>query len=188
MLELDLLDRRRTLLHIGTLAVLCGHYTICLMHQELAPLAVTRERASWKTQEVDALLDFLYEHRAEGGDGGTFRKATFNRSAVHIAPYLQIGPAKTGEMCKSKWNSVCSGIVHTDRHPIILIIPQMKLLYRDINSYRNRSGVHWDNVNGAGISGTDAADTWEAYVQVCIQVHSILSLSDGGWHILITLF
>lgn len=117
--KFDTLTHKEILLYTGTFAAICGHYALLLMLQDQVP-ASGLTRASWKAEEVDALIEYLLQHRSEGGDGGTFKKATYNRLAVHLAPFLKAGPAKTGDMCKGKWNSV--RIAHY--HPIVLIIPR----------------------------------------------------------------
>ena len=41
-----------------------------------------QEKASWNDEETQALVDYLWEHRAESGDGGTFKDAVFNTIPV----------------------------------------------------------------------------------------------------------
>jgi hypothetical protein len=65
-----------------------------------------KEKASWSTKEVSALVDYLYEHRFEAGDGGNFKNTSFNNAAVAIVPYWESGLAKSGAQCKIKWMSV----------------------------------------------------------------------------------
>lgn len=57
--------------------------------------------------ETDALVDYLYEHKSEAGDGGSFKTTTFTGAATSIAHLLTQGPAKTAAMCKNKYDSVC---------------------------------------------------------------------------------
>jgi hypothetical protein len=42
--------------------------------------------AIWTPAEETALVDFLVDNKAEAGDGGNFKKATFQRAANNIAP------------------------------------------------------------------------------------------------------
>ena len=86
---------------------LCVQYSIVLMSQE----TTAAEKAHWNDQEVDALLAYLGDHRAEGGDNGTFKMGTFNAVSQSIASLRTSGPSKTGKMCKTKWILVCN-ILH----------------------------------------------------------------------------
>ena len=62
---------------------------------------VHQEKASWNDEETEALVSYLWEHRAECGDGGAFKDSAFN-----IANLLTSGPAKTAKQCKTKYNGV----------------------------------------------------------------------------------
>ena len=66
-----------------------------------------KEKAQWNGTEINALINYLYVHRSEVGDGGNFKIVTFNATAIYIGPHLTQGPTKTGKMCKTKWLSVC---------------------------------------------------------------------------------
>ena len=66
-----------------------------------------KEKAHWNGIETEALIDYLYVHQSEGGDGGSFKPVTFNAAAVHIGPHLTQGPTKTEKMCRTKWILVC---------------------------------------------------------------------------------
>ena len=65
-----------------------------------------QEKASWNDEETQALVDYLWEHRAESGDGGTFKDAVFNTIPARIAHLLSSGPVKTTKQCKTKYNGV----------------------------------------------------------------------------------
>jgi hypothetical protein len=65
-----------------------------------------QEKASWNDEETQALVDYLWEHRAESGDGGSFKDVVFNAIPDHIAHLLTSGPAKTAKQCKTKYNGV----------------------------------------------------------------------------------
>lgn len=65
------------------------------------------ERAVWKQRETIEFLNFLKTKNSEITDGGQFKQSTFNAAAIHIHPYHEAGPIKTGGMCKTKWGSVC---------------------------------------------------------------------------------
>ncbi|KAF9236385.1 hypothetical protein BU15DRAFT_50176 [Melanogaster broomeanus] len=107
-------------------------------------------KASWNAAEVTAFIDYLHEHRAERGDTGNFKLSTYNLAALAIAFHRTVGPAKTGLMCKTKWTV-------------------MKRIYNAIETYRNRSGFHWDHDRGANIEGEAAEAVWNEYIsrKVC---------------------
>lgn len=69
-------------------------------------LASNSLKASWNDEETSGLVDFLWEHKAEAGEGGNFKDATFNTAAQHIAPFWRSGSVKTAKHCKTKWQSV----------------------------------------------------------------------------------
>lgn len=99
-------------LYLGAvvIAALCAQYTTLLIatpsEMTQAPTGTSSERANWNDEETTALVDYLYEHQSEAGDGGNFKQSTSNAAAVHIAPLLTLGTKKSGNMCKTKWESV----------------------------------------------------------------------------------
>ncbi|KAG1734542.1 hypothetical protein EDD22DRAFT_787879, partial [Suillus occidentalis] len=93
-------------------------------------------KAQWNEAEVDALLDYLITQKSKIA-GTTFKDEVFNEASNIIAGMGTYGSSKTGPQCKTKWASVCT--------------------HNAIERYRNnRSGCHWDNVNGANIQGEAA--------------------------------
>jgi len=60
----------------------------------------------WTPAEEKALVDFLHENRSEAGDGGNFKKATFQRAAQHVAPHCTNERAKDIKSCQNKWAGV----------------------------------------------------------------------------------
>ncbi|KAF8802644.1 hypothetical protein BYT27DRAFT_7056616, partial [Phlegmacium glaucopus] len=97
--------------------------------------------ANWNDAEVLALVNFLWEHRAQAGDGGTFKDTTFNAVAEHITKHWATGPPKTAKHCKTKWAEVTI------------------ITYKETTS-----GTHWDNNNGASIDGEAASSAWNNYI------------------------
>ena len=81
--------------------VVYTHLVILLM----ATSAPT-ERADWNKVETIAFVEYHWEHKAEGGDGGGFKDVTFRGASMHIANLLTAGPVKTPKHCKMKWASV----------------------------------------------------------------------------------
>ena len=76
--------------------------------------AAATEKAYWNDAEVDALLAFLSDHHAEGGDSGSFKMGTFNAAFQFIAALKTTGSPKAGKMCKTKWISIHSTLYQSD--------------------------------------------------------------------------
>ena len=78
---------------------------LCDKHPLLLPSMV----AHWPTSNKATLIDFLVEHKAEVGDGFSFKDATWQAAAVHMAAYTVRGNPKTDCVCKNKWAQVHAG-------------------------------------------------------------------------------
>lgn len=81
------------------------------LHRPFFPLshiymASSSTTAYWVSGEEVALINFLYDHIAEAGDNGSFKKTTFVSAAAHIAPFWQRGARKTAKMCQNKYSAV----------------------------------------------------------------------------------
>jgi len=87
----------------ATITALCAHYTTVLMATSSSGKSI---KAHWNDTEVNALVDYLHDYKAEAGDGGNFKANTLNAAAAHIKQHLSQGPTKTAKMCKGKWTSV----------------------------------------------------------------------------------
>jgi hypothetical protein len=70
------------------------------------------QKAAWTSEETTAFVNFLYENRAEAGDGGNFKATTHANAAEAISHLLRVGPKKTGKMCKTKYTGVSDFITH----------------------------------------------------------------------------
>ena len=70
-----------------------------------------QEKANWNDPETAAFVEYLWEHRSEGGDGGTFKDVTMRAAAEHIADKHDLGPIKLLKHCKTKY----SGVSHRPR-------------------------------------------------------------------------
>ena len=68
--------------------------------------------AIWTPAEEAALVDFLVDNKAEAGDGGNFKKATFQRAVNSIAPLCECGTVKTVKSIQNKW-ATASCFYHT---------------------------------------------------------------------------
>ncbi|KIM72681.1 hypothetical protein PILCRDRAFT_15911 [Piloderma croceum F 1598] len=53
-----------------------------------------QEKANWNDPETAAFIEYLWEHRSEGGNGGTFKDVTMRAAAEHIADKHDLGPIK----------------------------------------------------------------------------------------------
>lgn len=67
---------------------------------------MSQDKAVWNDAEIGAVVDFFWENRAKGGDGGNFKDVTINAAVGIIAPHWTSGPVKTAKQIKTKWGSV----------------------------------------------------------------------------------
>jgi len=84
-------------------------------------------KAHWNNAEVNALVDYLHDHKAKAGDGGNFKANILNVAAAHIKQHLSQGPTKTSKMCKGKWTSVCQFFDFAIE--VAYTYPQLKVTY-----------------------------------------------------------
>jgi hypothetical protein len=101
--------------------------------------------ATWTPAEETALVDFLVDNRADAGDGGNFKKATFQKASNHLAPLLGSGAAKGVKSCQNKWAA-------------------FRRLYKVIRAIQEVSGWHWDDQTGASITSATSS-SWDDYVK-----------------------
>ena len=101
---LSFFEQRRLLNSAVTLSALGAQFVTSLLMATSSGLP--QEKASWNDEETEALVSYLWEHRAECGDGGAFKDSAFNGIPGHIASLLTSGPAKTEKQCKTKYNGV----------------------------------------------------------------------------------
>ena len=99
----DRLEQRRNRITAAasTLVAFCAHYTNLIMASSTKP----KERTHWTDVEVDALVDCMFDHRAEAGDGN-FNNTTFNKVVNHLASAFPSDNPKTAAQIKSKWGTV----------------------------------------------------------------------------------
>ena len=73
---------------------------------------------NWNDVEMTRLVEYLWEHRSEAGDGGSFKATTWNAAATYLAPYQTAGPVKSGKQVKGKYMGVSImtfyGLIITD--------------------------------------------------------------------------
>ncbi|KAG1784645.1 uncharacterized protein HD556DRAFT_1314893 [Suillus plorans] len=111
--------------------------------------------AHWINEEITVLVNHMHDHRTDSEGSGNFKPQVYTSAvtAINDDPHLQpiwIGPAKT--------------------------IKMLKTIHYAIDKYRNQTGTHWDNINGAGIHGSAAAAVWDAYVANKLIYNSIIIL------------
>jgi hypothetical protein len=95
--------QRKVLITAIALVALCTQLTKIMA---LPSASAEKERAKWNDRETTELIQYLWEHRSEGGDGGGFKPPTFKAAAEHIAPYHTSGPVKTTKSVQTKWIGV----------------------------------------------------------------------------------
>jgi len=131
--------------------------------------------AHWSLADENVLLDYLWEHRSEAGEGVSFRAPTLAGAAAKLKETTMKGGLKTGGSCKNKWGKVCCivalEISFSDR-----IILQFKELYLIICDIKSQSGFSWCDKKGANI-GLESASVWEAYVKVSFRHIQVQSMS-----------
>ncbi|TFK26848.1 hypothetical protein FA15DRAFT_553992, partial [Coprinopsis marcescibilis] len=87
----------------------------------------------------------LLEHRSEAGDGGNFKKPTFEAAASSIAHLHLRGAIKIFKICQNKYLALWK------TYHVVCAIQQV-------------SGWTWSDDTGASIT-SDIADSWDNYVR-----------------------
>lgn len=77
------------------------HYGSALM----APTKSAKARVHWTEEEISALVDYLHAHRSEG-EGGSFKKQTFQGAVIHLQPLHKQGAQKDANSVKEKFTKV----------------------------------------------------------------------------------
>ena len=75
-----------------------------------------KETARWNDKETQQFVQFLVEHKSEGGGNGTFKNKTMMAAAQHIAPYRTMGIVKEAKHMHMKWSTVCPHHLFNDRY------------------------------------------------------------------------
>jgi hypothetical protein len=77
---------------------------------ESPPLMITGStadpRCHWMDADKLALINFLLDHKAEAGDGGSFKP--WNAAAVEMLKHTTKGGMKVAVKCKAKYVAVCT--------------------------------------------------------------------------------
>jgi hypothetical protein len=64
-------------------------------------------RCHWTDADELAFINFLLDHIAEAGDGGSFKANIWNAAAVEILKHTTKGGTKVAGKCKAKYVAVC---------------------------------------------------------------------------------
>jgi hypothetical protein len=99
-MDKSLLARRQLLTSVLAVTAVSTQFLTLFM------ASMAQDKAKWNDAEITALVEYLWEHRAECGDGGSFKDPAYNAAADKIAPEWSAGPVKTGKHCKRKWGAV----------------------------------------------------------------------------------
>ncbi|PFH47521.1 hypothetical protein AMATHDRAFT_151912 [Amanita thiersii Skay4041] len=104
------------------------------------------EKAVWTDEEEGVLVQYLFDHKSEAGDGGNFTTSFWTVVAAHLHPHLvtSVRSIKTSAVCKSKWTNMCK-TCHT------------------ICNLQKVSGWTWSDEGGCCIT-EDTRASWDAYV------------------------
>ena len=157
-------DNRRRQLHRQLLSLLPQLQIIS--HTMAKTAAATTENptpthARWTREEVDALVDYLHQHRSERTEGGGFKDSTFSGAVQHLQGFYSGGKSKDIKSIKYKWGTICDLILGKS---IPDLGSQLKATLAVVTTWRNRSGTHYDDEHGANIVGESAAAVFEEFV------------------------
>jgi hypothetical protein len=60
-------------------------------------------RCHWMDADELALINFLLDHKAESGDGGSFKSNIWNAAAAEMVKHTTKGGIKVAAKCKAKY-------------------------------------------------------------------------------------
>ena len=69
--------------------------------------SVAEPRCHWTDADELAFINFLLDHKAEAGDGGSFKANIWNAAAVEMLKHTTKGGTKVAGKCKAKYVVVC---------------------------------------------------------------------------------
>ncbi|KAG1788646.1 uncharacterized protein HD556DRAFT_1529848 [Suillus plorans] len=150
--------QRRQIVSTVAAIILCTQFQLFMMTQK----GESKPKAQWCEEEVDAFLVYLQSQVSKIA-GTTFKDETFNEAAKKLVGLQKQGPDKDMAQCKRKWQA-------------------LKQIYNAIERYRNnRSGCHWDNVNGANIQGEAAELQWNQFITANNSNKVMKPFKNNGW-------
>ncbi|KZP10257.1 hypothetical protein FIBSPDRAFT_963255 [Athelia psychrophila] len=128
------------------------------------PAAEEKEKAAvWTAEEVATLVTFLHVNRAASGDS-SFRSTMWNAAAALLNESYPKAPAKKALQVQRKYNGGGDAA--------------LKTIMGAINNYKNTSGFHWDNNQGANIVRDAVKVVWDAYFE---KKPAMQNFCNAGW-------
>ncbi|EGO01786.1 hypothetical protein SERLA73DRAFT_48998, partial [Serpula lacrymans var. lacrymans S7.3] len=115
--------------------------------------------AIWTDTETQALIQFITKNCAEGGNGLNFKPQFWPKVALHLAPLLTRGPAKSATACNSEWGRLCTK-------------------YNLVKPITNLSGTPWDDALGLNILNKGEVVWKELIALISTQKHPV---AKGFW-------
>ena len=67
---------------------------------------LVHENAVWNQQEIDHMMNYLWENASEVGDGENFKDSVYQATMTYIIPYHKSGPVKSAKHVKNKYKTV----------------------------------------------------------------------------------
>ncbi|KAF8585421.1 hypothetical protein K439DRAFT_1231579, partial [Ramaria rubella] len=104
----------------------------------------------WGNSSLQALVNFLVEHKAEAGDGGNLPETVFNQAAQMLVPFYVRGAVKTAKACKQKW-------VRVKQYTMVTLI-------------KGVSGLPWDDELGVDLPHNDGM--WTTFIAMSHHTYS----------------
>ena len=157
----------------ATLTALYSQFAISLFMSQSSKTPRT-PIAYGSDEETEALLKHFLENRSVNEGAGGFNNTVFQLAISAIQPFYRRGAIKNIKHIKGKWWSVslrCSD--HT-----ILTSHQLKAIHMSINSWKGKSGVHWDDKGGCYI-GPETENVWDAHLRVSVSfLFNIINYSN----------
>jgi hypothetical protein len=68
----------------------------------------SKDHCSWTTDDETHLIQFIADHKAQGGDGLNFDKTFWVSASTEMAKHTTQGAPKVFKACQSKWQRVSS--------------------------------------------------------------------------------
>ena len=69
----------------------------------------SKEHVHWTDEEITALVNYLYDHWAEG-EGGSFKKQTYQGAVTYLQPVHKQGGLKDFNSIKEKFTKVSDNL------------------------------------------------------------------------------
>jgi hypothetical protein len=106
--------RHKTLIAALAITAVCTQLTTILAME--TDSKADKDTARWNVDETNQFVQYLVDHKSEGGDGGNFKSTTLRAAADHIAAYRTAGVVKEVKHMQIKWTAVSDQCLSTDQH------------------------------------------------------------------------